>query len=150
MSESTTARHVAKVSRTINAPRERVFGAWTNPEILMKWWGAGPDYHAGWVEVDLRVGGRYRLTMVHTEKEVTHAVAGEYQEIDRPHKLVHTWKWETEEEANIETLVTVEFNEVGEHTEVMLTHEAFSTEELRDNHAHGWNGCLDNLARALG
>ena len=150
MSESTTAKYVARVNRTINAPRERVFKAWTNPETLMKWWGAGPDYHAGVAEVDLRVGGRYRLAMVHTEKNITHTVGGEYKEIDPPNKLAYTWKWETEEEGgDLETLVTVEFKDAGDQTEVVLVHEQFPTEELRDNHAQGWAGCMANLAGAV-
>lgn len=45
------------VSRTINAPRERVFAAWTQPELLHQWWGAHESFSAPIAEVDLRVGG---------------------------------------------------------------------------------------------
>ena len=52
-----------RMNRTFNAPREKVFQAWTQPEYLRNWWGMSAGYTAPIVEVDLRVGGRYRLAM---------------------------------------------------------------------------------------
>ena len=49
------------ISRTINASRDRVFEAWTDPAQLYKWWGAGENFTAPIAEVDLRTGGSYRL-----------------------------------------------------------------------------------------
>ena len=48
-----------------------------------------------------------------------------------------------------ETLVTVEFNDMGEATELILTHEQFSTEQNRNNHEWGWNSSLDCLEKSL-
>jgi uncharacterized protein YndB with AHSA1/START domain len=48
-----------------------------------------------------------------------------------------------------ETLVTVEFRDRGQSTEVILTHELFPNAEARDEHTKGWSGCLDRLLRAL-
>ncbi len=52
-----------RLNRTFAAPREKVFQAWTQPEHLRNWWGMGAGYTAPIVEIDLRVGGRYRLGM---------------------------------------------------------------------------------------
>ncbi len=48
-----------------------------------------------------------------------------------------------------ETLVTVEFRDLGASTEVVLTHELFPTDKTRDAHNQGWNGCLDRLVKVL-
>ena len=51
------------MERRFDAAPEAVFDAWTNPEVLRRWWAAAPDWETPAAEVDLRPGGRYRLTM---------------------------------------------------------------------------------------
>jgi uncharacterized protein YndB with AHSA1/START domain len=68
--------------------------------------------------------------------------------------LVYTWNWEGKacegsEALTGETLVTVEFRNLGGSTEVVLTHEFFPNEKARDAHNMGWNGCLDHLEKVL-
>lgn len=135
------------LTRTFAAPRDRVFRAWTEPEELKKWWGAADDFTTPIAEVDLRVGGRYRLGMKPPDRDVVYIVGGTYREVRRPAKLVYTWSWEGGDGS--ETLVTVEFHDRGSSTEVTLTHEHFADDKVRDEHAKGWNGCLDRLARML-
>jgi uncharacterized protein YndB with AHSA1/START domain len=143
-----TTETVLHMTRRFEAPPERVFDAWTDPALLKRWFHAGPDWTTPEADVDLREGGRYRLAMRTTEGEV-HAVVGEYKEISRPDRLVYTWAWESSENAEMgtETLVTVEFNGEGDGTAVELTHTGFPSENSRDQHAHGWEGCLANLER---
>lgn len=136
------------LTRTFAAPREKVFHAWTEPEELKKWWAAGPGYTTPIAEVDLRVGGRYRLGMKPPDKEEVYVVGGTFREVQPPARLVYTWAWEGGEAQ--ETLVTVEFHDRGTSTVVVLTHEHFVNEKVRDDHAGGWNGCLDRLAQVLG
>lgn len=132
--------------RTFQASRERVFRAWTTPEEIKQWKGPG-DRSTPLVEVDLRVGGAYRVHMRSPDGTEARLV-GVYREIDPPKKLVYTWTWETSPDMG-ETLVTVEFLERGRATEVVLKHELFPADEARDLHAHGWNGSLDKLAKIL-
>ena len=152
MSDAATASEtVLRLERTFDAPREEVFDAWTNPEVLKRWWAVGLDWETPLAEVDLREGGRYRLTM-RTPTGESHTVGGEYSEISRPERLVYTWAWEAEEANQVgtdETLVTVEFAEEDGGTRVVLTHSGFPSADSRDRHAHGWNGCLDNLERVF-
>jgi len=138
---------VLVLTRTFAAPREKVFRAWTDPEALKKWWAAGPGFTTTIVEVDLRVGGSYRLGMKPPDQEVAYVVGGTYREIQRPARLVYTWIWEGTD--GPETLVTVEFRDRGSLTEVVLTHEHFADATDRDRHAAGWNGCLDRLAQVI-
>jgi len=143
---------VLELTRRFEAPRERVFEAWTSPEVLREWWRAGPDWETPDAQVDLRPGGTYRLSMRDTTKGETHTVVGEYKEVTPPERLVYTWSWESNPEemaGSVGTLVTVEFVDTGGATEVQLTHSGFSDEKIRDMHAHGWEACIANLERYL-
>jgi uncharacterized protein YndB with AHSA1/START domain len=143
---------ILRLERTFNAPRQAVFEAWTNPEVLRRWWASQPGWQAADAEVDLRVGGRYRLSMHDPDSRATHTVVGEYREVSPPERLVYTWSWEgdpPEMDGSAHTLVTVEFVESGDLTIVLLAHEGFATDHARDQHSSGWNGCLDNLDRRV-
>lgn len=98
---------------------------------------------------DRPAGGR-RIPSWHEEApgwDVFYLV-GTYREVRPPEKLVYTWSWEGQPDFG-ETLVTVEFRDLGSSTEVVLTHEFFPNEEARQNHDKGWNSCLDRLAKAF-
>lgn len=143
---------VLRLSRRFDAPRERVFDAWTNPDVLRQWWAAQPTWDTPTAEADVRPGGSYRLAMRDTDSGEIHTLVGEYREVRPPERLVYTWTWDTNTDAmtgSENTLVEVEFHEHGDGTEVVVTHTGFATPELRDMHAHGWNGCLDNLERRV-
>jgi uncharacterized protein YndB with AHSA1/START domain len=147
-----TQEAVLRMNRRFDAPRERVFEAWTSPEVLKDWWRAGPDWTTPEAEVDLRPGGSYRLAMRDPESGQTHTVVGEYREVQPPERLVYTWTWEsnpTEMQGSAGSVVTVEFLDDGGATNVELTHTGFADDEIRDLHAHGWEACLANLERVL-
>lgn len=147
MDEGATLR----IERTFAAPPERVFAAWTEPAVLHRWFAAGPDWTSTEVDVDLRVGGRYRLTMCGPDA-VARTVVGEYLQVDPPHRLAYTWMWEQSDgpAVGVRTVVTVEFRAVGAGTSVVLTQSGFPSADLRDQHGVGWRACMDNLvARGL-
>lgn len=143
-----------RMTRAFTAPREKVFRAWTDPKELKRWFAPSDDYAIPLVEVDLRVGGRYRIQMKSPDGE-TYTVGGAYREIVVPARLVYTWAWEggahcgTEAPEEHQTLVTVEFHERGGTTEVVLTHDFFPNVEEKEKHSHGWVGCLDRLGRIV-
>ena len=151
----TSAATSLTITRTLGAPRDIVFRAWTEPERLSQWWGAGPGFTTPIAEVDLRVGGKYRLGMQAPDQEEPYIVGGTYREIRPPEKLVYTWVWEQHDSEGApafvpgETLGTVEFNGIGGKTELVLTHEFFSDAHMRDEHNQGWEGVLNQLAALL-
>lgn len=145
MTETTTAPEV-RVERTFDAPREAVFDAWTTPEVLRRWWVAMPGGTCTLAEVDLRVGGGYRLSMAEPSGGV-HTVAGEYVEISRPDLIAYTWAWEGNEEGV--SLVTVEFLDANGRTRVVITHGGIDDGESRGRHEHGWHGVLSTLAEQV-
>lgn len=131
-----------RLRRTFPAPPERVFRAWTDPEALKRWSGPGA-FTTPLAEVDLRVGGAFRIHM-RAPDGTEHRVRGVYREVAPPARLVYTWQWETE--VAPETLVTVEFHDRGGATEVVLTHERFPDEKTRTDHEQGWSACFEKLA----
>lgn len=125
-----------RLSRTLSSPAERVWQAFTDPAALASWlW---PERFATTAELDLRVGGRYRIE----GPGAGMAVAGEYVAVEAPRRLVFTWRWDGEPD---ETLVTVELTPTGAGTELVLVHERFTDDAQRDEHAKGWSDCLDRL-----
>jgi uncharacterized protein YndB with AHSA1/START domain len=133
------------VRKTFQAPRERVFRAWTNAQELALWFAPSAEYSTKVPELDLKVGGKYRVEMHHKGGNV-HKVGGTYREIKPPEKIVFTWRPENEPWTQ-ESLVTIEFFDLGPSTEILLTHVQLPDAEQREKHTHGWNGCLDQLAR---
>jgi len=133
------------VRKTIRASAERLFTAWTDPAQLKLWWGPRGVRCTG-AEVDLRIGGRYRIANQFPDGRILW-ITGEYQSIEPPRKLVYTWRLEAQ--ADNSERVTVQFEPHGDLTEVIVTHELISNETLRDRHEQGWIGCLEGLARYL-
>jgi uncharacterized protein YndB with AHSA1/START domain len=136
-----------QMKRTFAAPRQRVFRAWTDAAELARWFAPSADYSAVVPELDLRVGGKYRIEMHHKGGNV-HRLGGTYREILPPEKVVFTWRWDGDTRPE-DSLVTIEFRDLGNSTEVILTHEQLPSVEERDKHAHGWTGCLEQLGKFL-
>ncbi len=93
------------------------------------------------------MGGKYRIAMKPPEGDVFH-LKGTYREIKPPERVVFTFQWEGKG-LKEEMLVTLEFHEKGDATELVLVHELFPDAEARDNHSQGWNGLFDSLAETL-
>lgn len=134
-----------KISRMIHAPRQEVFDAWTTVES-MRAWMCPEDGSVAFVELDLRVGGAFRLVMRVDGSDSVHT--GIYQEILPPERLVFTWvSRETHYRAS---LVTVEFYARGDITELVLTQRQLPDEEAVQRHTRGWTRLLVHLAAFLG
>ncbi len=146
MTSNISAAHTLRLTRVIKASPDRVFQAWTQPEHLKRW-SAPEGYDVQIAEVDLRVGGAYRIRMKSAEGTI-HTAVGTYREVSPPSKLVYTWSWEeSDDHEPVETLVTVEFRDRRGSTEVVLTHEGFGSAEESHDHASGWASCLNRLER---
>ena len=133
------------VRRTIRATPERLFDAWTEPAQLKQWWGPQSVVCID-AEVDLRVGGRYRIANQFPDGKVLW-ISGEFAAIERPGKLAYSWGLEPG--AGPSERVTVIFEARGQSTEVIVTHERIPSNTMRDMHEQGWLGCLDGLVEFL-
>jgi len=140
------------VSKILPCRPAEAFRAWTVPELFQQWFTPGPGIQVT-AEVDLRKGGRYRLTFRMPEDKPSVVAAGEFLVINAPHYLEYTWSWTWGAEPGQpnHTVVKVEFRELAEErTEVVLTHEGFNDPEDCDGHTKGWTSILDHMAAALG
>jgi uncharacterized protein YndB with AHSA1/START domain len=137
-----TSQIALVVRRTVNASVARVFDAWTRPEQLRRWWGPRPVTCCD-AEVDLRVGGAYRIANLLANGSVVW-ISGTFEVVEPPRRLVYTWL--VENKPLERSRVTVRFEPRGAHTEVIVVHERIDSEDTRADHEQGWNGCLDNLA----
>ncbi|MGH1351987.1 MAG: SRPBCC family protein [Methyloligellaceae bacterium] len=138
--------------RIFNVTQETLFNAWVQAEALQVWFGAG-DLHVESVELDLKVGGEYKIGLRKEGGDLFYH-RGEYQEITPHDRLVFTWLLEDKGCSDCsgehgETIVTVNFIEKGRQTELVLRHEKLPSEASRSNHSMGWNACFDILASYL-
>lgn len=129
-----------RVQRVIAKPIEDVWRAFTDADALAAWFW--PPRFATTVELDLRVGGAFRIA----SEAAGMAVSGTYLEVEAPDRLVHTWRWDGEDE---ETLVTLSLVPVDGGTGITILHERFSDPEQAAQNELGWNSCLDRLAPAI-
>jgi uncharacterized protein YndB with AHSA1/START domain len=129
----------------IAVPPERVFQALTTEE-LTKWWGADDQYRTTGFAIDLRPGGRWRTDGRGADGSDFH-VEGEVLEVDRPKRLVQTWKpsWEPGPPSTI--AYTLEPIEGG--TRVTVRHSGFVDPTSCDSHANGWTRVLGWLSGHL-
>jgi uncharacterized protein YndB with AHSA1/START domain len=126
---------------------EKVWRAWTDPQAVAKWWGPGPGEPVSLAELDVRVGGRFRIVFGGADGKA-HECAGIYKEVVPNRKLVFTWSWPNTTPERI-SLVTIEFRRSGSGTDLEFKHEQFFDEQARDGHQRGWSGALDKLGEFL-
>ena len=126
---------------------EKVWRAWTDPEAVKRWWGPGPGEPVSLAELDVRVGGRFRIVFGGPDGKM-HECAGVYQEVVPNRKLVFTWHWPNSTPERI-SVVTIEFHASPTGTDLVFNHEQLFDEKGRDDHKRGWSGTLDKLGEFL-
>ena len=124
--------------RTINGPARIVFDAWTKPELMKRWWA--PKSSGATMlscEMDVRVGGKYRLVFSHPSAPQPMAFFGRYTEVSPCSRLV----WTNEEGgADREFVTTVTFEEQGGKTTLVVSELHPSKEALDEAMATGAEG----------
>ena len=109
------------IERTFEAPAEAVFQAFTNEEVLRRWWHAGHDWETTEAEDDPRLGGAVRVAMRDPHKDLEYGGCGVYSEVEPPARLAFTWIWDDEPRG---TLIEVDFEESDGLTTVRFTHRS--------------------------
>lgn len=136
-----------RLERSLPAPRAAVYRALTDPEELGEWWGPH-GFTAPSVELDPRIGRRYRIAMQPPGGELFH-LSGEFREVDAPERLAYTFRWDPPHEDDRETIVTLTLEDGGTETLLRLTQGEFATEERRALHEGGWSESLQRLGALL-
>jgi uncharacterized protein YndB with AHSA1/START domain len=136
--------------RVIKASKQRVFDAWTQPQMIRKW--AAP-----WamvvqeVESDVREGGSFSRTMFGSPgpgiEERTAIIKGQYLRVE-PYDLL-SFTWEANFAPNQNCVVTISLKEVEGGTEMTLVHEGFTEDASREGFTRGWTSVLEKLQQLL-
>jgi uncharacterized protein YndB with AHSA1/START domain len=155
MSTQSAGREIV-ITRVFDAPRALVWRAWTDPTEMMRWWGP-EHFTTPVIEIDLRVGGRFRYCMRAPDGKDYWGV-GVYREVAAPERLVYTDSF-ADENGNVvpathygmaadypmETLVTVMFAEHDGKTTMTLRHAGQPVSTDEDTAEAGWSSMLDKL-----
>jgi uncharacterized protein YndB with AHSA1/START domain len=138
-----------EIVRVFDAPRERLWKEWTEPERFADWFG-GPDSEVPLTSVamDVRPGGRWRMTMFYGPSRHEIHWKGEYQEVAEPERLVFTVsdqpgedRWE---------LVIVVLNDLGDgRTEMFMEQRGHMAAEQYKRTAQGWSSFFDRIDERL-
>lgn len=152
-----TPRKQLVIERMVAASPERVFEAFTDPVQLQKWWWP-KGFSCPAAEVDLRVGGTYRLAMewpgsIPEQAQFSHHMAGEYYEIERPHRLVMSGRAVNDEQGEIfATLIEITLEARDGGTALTMRQSYFDPmppAEAMAGAEQGWSEQLDKLDRLL-
>ncbi|KAB2940485.1 MAG: hypothetical protein MPEBLZ_02976 [Candidatus Methanoperedens nitroreducens] len=166
MAENKTRRNVAKhteelvITRIFDAPRELVWKAWKDPELMKRWWGP-KNFTAPVIKIDFRIGGKYLYCMRSPEGQDFWST-GVYREIVEPERIVCTDSFADEKGTKVspshygisgdwptEFLVTVTFEEHEGKTKMTLRHAGIPPGQMSDMAEAGWNESFDKLAESL-
>jgi uncharacterized protein YndB with AHSA1/START domain len=138
------------ITRVFDAPRERVWREWTEPEAFADWFGAPTgEVPLTSVAMDVRPGGTWRLTMFAGPGRHEIHWKGEYVEVSPPERLVLTITDQPGEDARTE-LVTVVLSDLGDgRTEMHFEQRGSLPPEMYERTRTGWGGFLDRVAERL-
>jgi len=135
-----------RLTRRYAATPEKVWRAWTDPQALSAWFGPGEPHSVLFAELDVRPGGHYRIRFRTPDGE-EHEVAGTYEIVEPPRRLVFSWAWHTTPERV--SRVSVALRPVPGGTELDFVHDRFVDQVARDNHERGWGATFAKLDRLL-
>jgi len=138
------------ITHVFEAPRERIFKAWTEPDEVAEWYGpAHMSAPRERIHIDLRVGGRWELTMVSADGSREFTIGYDIVELVEPELLVLRSDPMPEAGKDEATVVRVELHDHGEKTRMTLTDGPLPLAG-RDHAAAGWNAAVDKLATFVG
>ena len=126
---------------------EKVWRAWTDPQALKQWFGPDGPQPVSVADVDVRVGGHFRLVFGGPDGN-EHEAAGVYKEVQPHRKLVFTWSWPRTTPERV-SQITILLRPEGGGTDMEFRHEQFFDEAARDGHLGGWTGTFSKLEAFL-
>jgi uncharacterized protein YndB with AHSA1/START domain len=135
-----------RIERIFDAPRDKVFATYVDPELIPEWWG--PRGHTTIVdEMDVRTGGRWRFISRMPDGSKS-AFRGAYREVTPPERIVQTFEWEPM--AGHVSVETAEFEDLGDGRTKVTTVAIFHTTEERDGMiASGMEGGMQETYQRL-
>jgi uncharacterized protein YndB with AHSA1/START domain len=139
-----------QIDRTFDAPREAVWSAWTDPAQLAQWWGPDGLYTPlESVDVDLRPGGHFHLSMIRTDDQSEYPVRFQVIEVVEHELLVLFSPAQPELGLNTDTTTRIEFSDEDGKTRMKLVDGPYEG-DFAEMTTTGWNQQFENLVQLLG
>ena len=137
------------ITRVFDAPRDRVWKEWTEPEAFADWFGGKEsEIPLSSVSMDVRPGGSWRATMFASPGRREIRWKGEYQEVVEPERLVFTVSDQPGDETY--ELVTVVLTDLGDgRTEMLFQQRGAMSAEQYERAGQGWSSFFDRIAERL-
>ena len=146
---SSTKKHREfTVTRILDAPRELVWKAWTDPAQFAYWFGGAAEVPASTVSLDVRPGGAWNARMV-LEDGTEIPFGGVYREVEEPERLVMIFEEVGRQTDPDQQVVTVTLADVGGKTELVLTQVGILDEDDFKGLQAGYGSFLDKLEELL-
>jgi uncharacterized protein YndB with AHSA1/START domain len=137
------------ITRIFDAPRERVWKEWTEPERFADWFGgAESEIPLSTVSMDVKPGGAWRATMFAGPERHEIHWKGEYREVVEPERLVFTVSDQPQDD--LYELITVVLNDLGDgRTEMLFRQRGRLPAEQYERAKQGWGTFFDRMAERL-
>ena len=149
------------IKRSFNAPRQKVWDAWTKPELVKSWWGP-KGFTTPFAKIDFKVGGKYLVSM-RSPEGVDYWSTGEYQEIKPLERIVYSDSFSDKDGSIVPAaeqgmpgdwpdrlMVTLTFEDAGPgKTALTLSTAGIPDDKNRDLTRESWGSMLDKLANCL-
>ncbi|MDT3404911.1 SRPBCC family protein [Mucilaginibacter terrae] len=133
-----TSTNTITVETTVNAPIEKVWDYWTNPEHITKWTFASDDWHAPYADNDLRTGGKFKTTMAAKDGSFSFDFGGVYSEVTE-HRVIAYGMEDGRK-------VIILFEADGDTTKVTETFDPETTNPVEMQRG-GWQAILNNFKK---
>lgn len=135
---TTTEKTRITVDATVNAPVEKVWSVWTNPDDIIKWNSPSPDWHTPKAQHDLKAGGNFTYRMEARDGSFGFDFGGVFDIVSQNQCLAYT--------IGDGRKVTISFNAADSTTKIVQTFEAESENSLEMQRA-GWQAILDSFKK---
>ncbi len=133
------------IEKVFNLPVERLWEAWTNPALIMLWFGSDPGGRVLSAALDVRVGGYFEITF-HDADLTEHTCFGIYQTVEMNRQLRFTWNWVAE--PGVESFVELRFTSTGNMTSMLFRHAGIGNASTHD-YLQGWENTFTKLENAI-
>jgi uncharacterized protein YndB with AHSA1/START domain len=142
----TTDKNTVTIDLTINDLKENVWRAWTDPALILHWFGSDPNGSGLSANLDVRAGGLFEVTFSDSD-QTEHTCRGVYADVQEFSKLSFTWMWKSE--PGVESFVTVILtSEKNNDTRMQFQHARLGTASMH-NYLEGWRTTFLKLERML-
>ena len=133
------------IDTTIHSSIEKVWEAWTDPDIIIEWFGSDPNGKGLEAQLDVQPGGRFEVTFNDSD-QAEHTCSGIYKEVEELRKLTFSWMWKSEPGA--ESFVTVLLYPQDKNTKMLFEHSNLDPAS-KHGYLEGWKSTFLKLERIL-